>query len=108
MSHMTAARRKEVDTSDGPVLKREEIRDLKAKARNGNVEAATALLCHSIRCGHRKLAFRRYFIAAELGASISEDNLEYLRNIAAGFSVEALGEIRSLARKDIAATPQKT
>ncbi len=82
-------------------LSRDEIREFKNKTRLGDAEAAVELLRHSVRCRHRKLAFRRYFLAVELGAVITGKDLQYLREISSTFSVDVLAEIRASACRDI-------
>ncbi|PTX42792.1 hypothetical protein IQ03_04852 [Gemmobacter caeni] len=82
-------------------LTRDEIRNFKIKAHRGDQAAAVRLLEHSVKCQHRKLAFRRYFLSVELGAAISENALVYLKRISVDFSTEALNEIERLAISDL-------
>lgn len=86
---------------DDRFLTRDEIRSFKKKARRGDQAAAVRLLEHSVKCRHRKLAFRRYFLAVELGASVSGSTITYLRGIKGGFSEESLAAIRALAITDL-------
>jgi hypothetical protein len=48
---------------------RKQVRELRAAARAGDVEAIRLLLAHSVTLGHRRLSTRRYLFAKALGAS---------------------------------------
>ncbi|AJE48685.1 hypothetical protein P73_3970 [Celeribacter indicus] len=86
----------------GRFLKRDEIRQLKRKCRERNADAALVLLEHSIRCGHRRLALRRLFVALELGAICTSRHMRYCHFVARAYSPVELDEIRRGALSDTA------
>jgi carbonic anhydrase/acetyltransferase-like protein (isoleucine patch superfamily) len=48
---------------------RQRVKELRLAARRGDIDAARALLAHSVVLGHDRLGVRRYFAARFLGAS---------------------------------------
>lgn len=79
---------------------RKTAKALSRRARQGDVEAARALLSHSVRLGHRKLAVRRLFLALAMGARNLGEEARYCRSVAAALSPEALRKMAEEARRD--------
>lgn len=68
-------------------MSRDAIRDMKTvlRAANGSqaVEAALALLEHSVRMRHRRLAVQRLNAAVAVGARVPDEHWRYCREAAA-------------------------
>lgn len=56
---------------------RKKAQDLSQRVREGDRDAASELLRHSVKPGHGKLALRRLFLARAMGAIVSEEDLRY-------------------------------
>lgn len=56
---------------------RKKAKALSELVREGDRDAASELLQHSVRLGHGKLALRRLYIAQAMGAAVSEDDLRF-------------------------------
>ncbi|WP_349361132.1 hypothetical protein [Stappia sp.] len=69
---------------------RRRARALAARVRQGDAEAAGALLAHSVSQGHGKLALRRFLLARALGARVSAADKRYCARIVACLPVEAV------------------
>jgi len=82
-------------------LTRGEIRRLKRQCRQGDAQAAMALLDHSVRCGHRRLALRRFFVAWDLGARNAFEHLHYCKRVSRSYAPEEIDRIRRQAREDL-------
>jgi hypothetical protein len=57
------------------------VKKLRLKLREGNPQAASELLLHSLRAGHRRLSVHRYLTAYALSAEGLDEHLEMLRSI---------------------------
>jgi hypothetical protein len=55
------------------------VKELRLKLREGNPQAAIALLLHSLRVGHRRLSVHRYLTAYALGVENLDNYLPLLR-----------------------------
>ncbi|MCP1199509.1 hypothetical protein [Notoacmeibacter sp. MSK16QG-6] len=82
-------------------LKRKEIRALKRLVRRGDSNAALRLLEHSVRCGHKRLALRRLFVALALGSDEARQYIGYCNEVSLEFGPEALRALRESAVSDL-------
>jgi hypothetical protein len=60
---------------------RKKAKALSVRVREGDRDAASELLQHSVRLGHGKLALRRLFLARAMGAAVSEVDLRFCLSI---------------------------
>lgn len=56
---------------------RKQAQALSARVRQGDADAAVALLGHSVQLGHGKLAIRRMFLAHAMGATVPNEYARY-------------------------------
>ncbi|MFV0382431.1 hypothetical protein [Paracoccus sp. (in: a-proteobacteria)] len=69
---------------------RKQAQALSAQVRAGDSGAAGALLAHSVRLGHGKLAARRFLLARAMGAAISDADRLYCAAILDHLSRDAI------------------
>lgn len=56
---------------------RKQAQALSARVRQGDADAAVALLGHSVQLGHGKLALRRLLLARAMGATVPAEYVRY-------------------------------
>ena len=82
---------------------RQHTKDLSERVRKGDRDAATQLLSHSVRLGHRRLAVRRLFFAHAIGAKIDADDVAYCAKLLDDLPFEAIrdlaGDAQAQARR---------
>ena len=76
---------------------RKKAKALSVRIREGDSDAASELLKHSVSLGHGKLALRRYFLARAMGAVIAEDAKRYCDSLSVGLPNEVSG---AMAREE--------
>jgi hypothetical protein len=72
------------------------------RVREGDRDAASELLQHSVRLGHGKLALRRLFLARAMGAAVSEFDLRFCLSISKKLPLEMTDEIAEEERRKAA------
>lgn len=76
---------------------RKRVRALSAQVREGDPDAASALLSHSVRLGHGRLAARRGLLACAMGARVSQEDARYCADILGTLPREA---VRTMAAEE--------
>lgn len=72
---------------------RKEAQALAVRVRSGDAEAARALLAHSVRQGHGKLALRRLFIAQAMGVAELDEFRDHCAGVLASLPQETADRI---------------
>lgn len=78
---------------------RKRVKELSHQVRQGDTKAAAALLSHSVRLGHDRLAIRRLFLAHAMGAQICEQDARYCLSVLSDLSPDTLSQMASDARQ---------
>lgn len=78
---------------------RKQARALSARVREGDPDAASALLSHSVRLGHGRLALRRGFLACAMGARLSQEDARYCADILGTLSRETARDMADEERQ---------
>lgn len=78
---------------------RKQAKALSVRVKEGDADAASELLEHSVRLGHGKLALRRFFLARGMGATVSKEAERYCRAVLAKLPTGAAEAIEDEERR---------
>lgn len=79
---------------------RKKARHLSERVRQGDTDAASALLDHSIELGHAKLTLHRFFLAHAMGARIDTDQIRHCAPLLRGMSREVAEDIAAVQARN--------